>query len=216
MSLKCRSMEDKMNMLTKQLEANETYKAEYLKRYEDAINEKKKLSDEHMSHVTNLQSKCSSLEERCSSILKTLESTRQESAEWKRKYEHILSKQKAEEEQASAERAAWKSRTSAAEARLAATREQIQSVQEEAEEWKRKYDIAVREAKAALEKAAVVQERSNKNMQAREDALRAEFASSLAKKVRAHFLLLWFSSVNLAFTMLSHFDESGPSFVQTH
>uniref|UniRef100_A0A7C8YLU2 Guanylate-binding protein/Atlastin C-terminal domain-containing protein n=1 Tax=Opuntia streptacantha TaxID=393608 RepID=A0A7C8YLU2_OPUST len=108
LSLKCRSMEDKMNMLTKQLEANETYKAEYLKRYEDAINEKKKLSDEHMSHVTNLQSKCSSLEERCSSILKTLESTRQESAEWKRKYEHILSKQKAEEEQASAERAAWK------------------------------------------------------------------------------------------------------------
>ena len=130
--------------------------------------------------------------------MKTLESTRQESAEWKRKYEHILSKQKAEEEQTSAERAALKSRTSAAEARLAATREQIQSAQEEAEEWKRKYNIAVREAKAALEKAAVVQERSNKSMQAREDALRAEFASSLTKKVLTHFLLLWCSSVILA------------------
>ena len=49
--------------------------------------------------------------------------------------------------------------------------------------WKRKYDIAVREAKAALEKAAVVQERSNKQTQQREDALRAEFSDSLAEKV---------------------------------
>ena len=33
--------------------------------------------------------------------------------------------------------------------------------EEEAEEWKRKYDIVVREAKAALEKAAIVQEYTN-------------------------------------------------------
>lgn len=65
---------------------------------------------------------------------------------------------------------------------MAAAREQVQSAQEEAEEWKRKYDVAVREAKFALEKAAVVQERSNKSMQSREDALRAEFAESLTKK----------------------------------
>ncbi|XP_057544659.1 uncharacterized protein LOC130823861 isoform X2 [Amaranthus tricolor] len=182
LSLKCRSMEDKMNLLNKQLEANEKSKADYLKRYEDVLNEKKKVADEYMSHITSLQSKCSSLEERSSSLLKSLESVKYESSEWKRKYEHVLSKHKDEEEQASAERAALKSRSSAAEARLAAAREQVQSAQEETEEWKRKYDIAVREAKAALEKAAVVQERADKTRQSREDSLRNEFASSLAKK----------------------------------
>ncbi|GMP74557.1 hypothetical protein CsSME_00031953 [Camellia sinensis var. sinensis] len=160
--LKCRSIEDKMGLLNKQLEASEKYKSEYLKRYEDAINDKKKLADDYMSRITNLQSKCSSLEERCSSLSKTLDSARLESTDWKRKYEQALSKQKAEEGQASSEIAILKSKSSAAEARLAAAREQAQSAQEDAEEWKRKYDIAVREAKAALEKAAVVQERSNK------------------------------------------------------
>ncbi|KNA17107.1 hypothetical protein SOVF_083190 [Spinacia oleracea] len=182
LGLKCRSIEDKMNMLNKQLEANEKSKSDYLKRYEGAINEKKKVADEYMSHISSLQSKCSSLEERSSSLLKSLESVRQESSEWKRKYEHVLSKKKDEEEQASADRDALKSRTSAAEARLAAAREQVQSAQEEADEWKRKYDIAVREAKAALEKAAVVQERADKTRQSREDTLRSEFAISLAKK----------------------------------
>ncbi|KAH9625007.1 hypothetical protein KSS87_008035 [Heliosperma pusillum] len=182
LSLKCRSIEDKMNLLNKQLEANEKSKADYLKRYEDAINDKKKVADDYMSHITSLQSKCSSLEERCSSFAKTLEAVRLESSDWKRKYEHVLSKQKDGEEQASAERAALKSRTSAAEARLAAAREQVQSAQEEAEEWKRKYGVAVQEAKAALEKAATAQERGTKNMQLREDALRTEFASSLTKK----------------------------------
>ncbi|KAL7211753.1 hypothetical protein ACSBR2_014588 [Camellia fascicularis] len=180
--LKCRSIEDKMGLLNKQLEASEKYKSEYLKRYEDAINDKKKLADDYMSRIMNLQSKCSSLEERASSLSKTVDSSRQESIEWKRKYEQVLSKQKAEEDQASAEIAILKSRSSAAEARLAAAREHSQSAQEEAEEWKRKYDIAVREAKAALEKAASVQERSNKQTQMREDTLRAEFSSSLAEK----------------------------------
>ncbi|KAL9236808.1 hypothetical protein vseg_011434 [Gypsophila vaccaria] len=182
LGLKCRSVEDKMNLLNKQLEANEKSKADYLKRYEDAINEKKKVADDYMSHITSLQSKCSSLEERCASFVKTLEAVRQESSDWKRKYEHVLSKQKDDEEHSSAEIAALKSRTSATEARLAAAREQVQSAQVEAEEWKRKYGIAVQEAKAALEKAAVVQERGNKNMQQREDALRTEFANSLSKK----------------------------------
>ncbi|KAI8001577.1 Guanylate-binding protein 4 [Camellia lanceoleosa] len=180
--LKCRSIEDKMGLLNKQLEASEKYKSEYLKRYEDAINDKKKLADDYMSRITNLQSKCSSLEERCSSLSKTLDSARLESTDWKRKYEQALSKKKAEEGQASSEIAILKSKSSAAEARLAAAREQAQSAQEDAEEWKRKYDIAVREAKAALEKAAVVQERSNKQTQLREDALREEFSVSLAEK----------------------------------
>ncbi|KAK2991854.1 hypothetical protein RJ640_030029 [Escallonia rubra] len=180
--LKCRSIEDKMGLLTKQLEASEKYKSDYLKRYEDAINDKKKLADDYMSRIANLQSKCSSLEERCSSLSKTLDSARQESIEWKRKYEQVLSKQRAEEDQASSEIAILKSRSSAAEARLAAAREQSQSAQEEAEEWKRKYDIAVREAKNALQKAANVQDRTSKEMQQREDALREEFADTLADK----------------------------------
>nr|CAN77469.1 hypothetical protein VITISV_029762 [Vitis vinifera] len=137
---------------------------------------------DYMSRITNLQSKGSSLEERCSSLSKTLDSARQESLEWKRKYEQVLGKQKAEEDTANAEIAILKSRSSAADARLAAAREQAQSAQEEAEEWKRKYDIAVREAKTALEKAAIVQERTTKQTQLREDALRAEFSDSLADK----------------------------------
>ncbi|KAF8391299.1 hypothetical protein HHK36_023601 [Tetracentron sinense] len=132
---KCRSIEDKIGLLIKQLEVSEKYKSEYLRRYEDAINDKKKLADDYTSRITNLQSKGSSLEER----------------------------------------------SSAAEARLSATCEQAQSAQE-AGEWKRKFDVAVREAKAALEKAATVQDHTSKQTQLREDTLRAEFSTSLAEK----------------------------------
>ncbi|KAL8158472.1 hypothetical protein V2J09_000009 [Rumex salicifolius] len=180
--LKCRSIEDKMGLLSRQLDTSEKHKADYLKRYEDAIGDKRKLADDYMSRITNLQGKCSSLEERCSSLVKSLDSVKQESSDWKRKYEQVISKQKAEEDQASAEIAILKSRTSAAEARLAAAREQAQSAQDEAEEWKRKYEVAVREAKSALEKAAVVQERANKNMQSREDTLRSQYGRDLAEK----------------------------------
>ncbi|KAF8035978.1 hypothetical protein BT93_C1869 [Corymbia citriodora subsp. variegata] len=180
--LKCRAIEDQVGLLNKQLEASENYKSQYLKQYKDAISDKNRLSDDYSSRISKLQSTCSLLEERSSSLLKTLESTKQESLDWKRKYEQVLSKQKAEEDQASSEIAILKSRSSAAEARLAAAKEQAQSAQEEAEEWKRKYDIAVREAKAALEKAAIAQERANKDTQKREDALRAEFSNELAAK----------------------------------
>ncbi|KAJ0081286.1 hypothetical protein Patl1_10635 [Pistacia atlantica] len=146
--LKCRSIEDKMKLLNKQLEDSEKYKSEYLKRYDDAINDKKKLADEYTGP----------------------------------KYDQVLSKQRAKEDQASSEIEVLKSRSTAAEARLAAAREQAMSSQEEVEEWKRKYGVAVREAKTALEKAANVQERTNKEMQHREDILREEFSSSLAEK----------------------------------
>ncbi|KAK3438457.1 hypothetical protein EUGRSUZ_C03068 [Eucalyptus grandis] len=180
--LKCRAIEDQVGLLNKQLEASENYKSQYLKQYKDAISDKNRLSDDYSSRISKLQSTCSLLEERSSSLLKTLESTKQESLDWKRKYEQVLSKQKAEEDQSSSEIAILKSRSSAAEARLAAAKEQAQSAQEEAEEWKRKYDIAVREAKAALEKAAIAQERANKDTQKREDALREEFSIELAAK----------------------------------
>lgn len=181
--LKCRSIEDKMGLLNKQLEASEKYKSEYLKRYEDAVTDKKRISDDYMNRISNLQSKCSSLEERCSSLSKAVDSARHDGMEWKRKYENLLSKHKAEEDQVSSELAILRSRSSAAEARLAAAQEQSISAQDEAGEWKRKYDIAVREAKNALEKAAAVQERSNKQTQQREDALRDEFSVVLADKV---------------------------------
>ncbi|XP_023003111.1 guanylate-binding protein 1-like [Cucurbita maxima] len=182
LALKCRSIEDQLNLLKKQLEASEKYKSEYLKRYEDAINDKKKLADDYMNRIINLQGSCSSLDERCSSLKKTLEQAKQESLDWKRKYETVLSKLKAEEDQANSEISVLKSRTSAAEARLAAAREQAQSAQEEAEEWKRKFDIALRDAKAALEKAALAEERTNKQTRLREDALRKDFSNTLAEK----------------------------------
>ncbi|KAI3681073.1 hypothetical protein L6452_35855 [Arctium lappa] len=182
LQLKCRSIEDKMGLLTKQLEASEKYKSDYIKRYEDAINDKNKLAEEYMSRIADIKKNSSSLDERCSSLSRILEAAKQESMEWKRKYELALSKQKAGEEQASSEVANLKARSSAAEARLAAAREQTMSAQEEADEWKRKYDIAVREAKNALEKAAAVQDRASKQTQHREDALRAEFAGTLAGK----------------------------------
>ncbi|KAK2382796.1 hypothetical protein P8452_38183 [Trifolium repens] len=182
LALQRRLNEDKLTLLTKRLEASEGEKSEYIKRYEDAINDKKKLTDEYMNRITELQANRRSLDERYSNLLKTLDSTKHESMDWKRKYDQVLSRQKAEEDQASSEIASLKSRSSAAEARLAAAREQAQSAQEEAGEWKRKYDVAVREAKSALEKAAIVQERTNKQTQLREDVLREEFSGTLAEK----------------------------------
>ncbi|XP_024962130.1 guanylate-binding protein 2-like isoform X2 [Cynara cardunculus var. scolymus] len=182
LQLKCRSIEDKMRLFTKQLEASEKYKSNYIKRYEDAINDKNKLAEEYMSRIADIKKNSSSLDERCSSLSRTLEAAKQESVEWKRKYELALSNQKTGEEQASSEVANLKARSSAAEARLAAAREQTMSAQEEADEWKRKYDVAVREAKNALEKAAAVQDRASKQTHHREDALRAEFAGTLAGK----------------------------------
>lgn len=190
-ALQCRSIEEKVDLLTKRLEATEGEKSNYIKRYEDAINDKKKLMDEYKNRITDLQANRRSLDERYSSLLKTLDSTKQESMDWKRKYEQVLSRQKAEEDQASSEIAALKSRSGAAEARLAAAKEQAQSAQEEAEEWKRKYDIARREAQSALQKAANVQERTNKQTQLREDALREEFSGTLAEKVSSLSFLIF-------------------------
>lgn len=180
--LKCRSNEDKLELFRKQLEASENYKSDYLRRYEEAINDKKRIAEDYTSRIANLQSKISSLEERCSSLTKVVDSAKLESVEWKRKYEQIYSKQKAEEDQANAEIASLKSRAGAADARVAAAREQANSAQEEASEWMRKYEIAVKEAKTALLNAARAQEHTQKDAQRREDTLRAEFAASLAEK----------------------------------
>ncbi|CAN1327231.1 Guanylate-binding protein 6 [Linum perenne] len=180
--LKCRSIEDKMALLNRQLEASEGHKSEYMRRYNEAINEKKQLADDYMKRIADMQTGHSSLEERYSSLRKALESAKEETSEWKRKHDLAMSKQKTVEGQINSEIAVLKSRSSAAEARMAAAHEQMRSAQEEAVEWKRKYDVTVRETKAALEKAAVAQERSSKETQLREDALREEFSVVLTDK----------------------------------
>ncbi|CAN6476708.1 unnamed protein product [Victoria cruziana] len=180
--LKFRSNEDKLKLLSKQVEANEQHRADYLRRYEEALSDKRKIAEDYLSRINNLQSKYSSLEERYSNLAKTLDATSLESVEWKRKYEQISSRHKAEEEQVNAEIATLKSKARTAEARLAAAREQMQAAQEEASEWKRKFDMAVKESKSALEKAAQLQDRSNHQIQLRENSLKAEYAAALAKK----------------------------------
>lgn len=184
LKLKCSSSEDKLGLLKMQLEANERHRTEYLKRYEQAISDKEKISKDYSARILDLQSKYSKLEERCSGLLKALDLAKFESFGWKSKFDHTFSEQKAEEDKLKAQLATLESRINASEGRVAAVREQAQSAQEEASEWKRKYDIAVGEAKTALERAALVQERSNKKAQEREDSLRADFADQIAEKER--------------------------------
>lgn len=183
LSLKCQSLEDKLALLTKKLEASEKQKFEYLKRSEDAINDKRNIADDYMKRVSDLQVKYSSAEERSSCLLKTLDSVKKGSLDWKKKYEEAILKQKAKEDETYAEFAMLKSRSCAAEASLSALREQARSAKEEAEEWKRKYDMAFKEAKSAVGKATAVQECTNKSIQLREDLLRADFAKILTQKV---------------------------------
>ncbi|MQL69248.1 hypothetical protein Taro_001531 [Colocasia esculenta] len=180
--LRFRSTEDKLALLKKQLEVNERHRTEYMKRYEEAINDKRKVTENYTQHIANLQNKCSLMEERCLGLTKSLDSLKNESSDWKLKNDRILSEQKEEEDKYKAEVALLKSRVSASEGRLAAAREQAQSAHEEALEWKRKYDTAVGESKTALERAAMAQERTNKKAQEREDALRAECSALLAEK----------------------------------
>ncbi|GLJ14197.1 hypothetical protein SUGI_0227810 [Cryptomeria japonica] len=182
LQLKCRSLEDKLALIGKQLEVSQKHGNDYLKRYEDAISDKKRISDEYATRIANIQSRYSSLEERYTNISEVLESARKEGSDWKKKYEQIMSKQKIEEEQIVAEIASLKSRYGSAEARLSAAREQVESAREEASEWKRKHELAVKEAQTSLEKATALQQRSSKQAQQREDSLRTEFAATIAQK----------------------------------
>ncbi|XP_038709808.1 guanylate-binding protein 1-like isoform X4 [Tripterygium wilfordii] len=181
--LKCRSIEDKMELLTKRLESSVKLNNEYQKCYEDAINDIKKLSDPYRSRVTELENRFKSSEERCSSLLKLLDSVAQETLQWKTKYEEELTKEKATDNQFNTEIAVLKSRISLAEVRVAAANEQSQSAQKEVDEWKNKYEAAVEEAKASLQKVAIDQESSTMEAQSREDSLRTVFFNSLAEKV---------------------------------
>ncbi|ESQ39741.1 hypothetical protein EUTSA_v10000755mg [Eutrema salsugineum] len=182
LAVKFRSVEDAMKHLKQQLDDSEKYKLEYQKRYDESNMDKKKLEDIYRERITKLQGENSSLNERCSTLVKTVESRQEEIKEWKRKYDQLVLKQKAVQDQRNSEMEVLRTRSTTSEARLAAAREQAKSSQEESEEWKRKYDFAVGEARSALQKAASVQERSGKETQLREDALREEFTFTLAEK----------------------------------
>ncbi|XP_062232136.1 uncharacterized protein LOC133929411 [Phragmites australis] len=179
---KCNSSDDKLALLRKQLEASEGHRAEYLRRYEEAINDKQKISKDYSVRITDLQNKSSKLEERCMGLSSALDAAKRESNDWKSKYDHSVLQQNADESKLKSQIASLESRVNISEGRLSATREQAESAQEEASEWKRKYEVAVSEAKTALQRAAVAQERINKKVQEREDVLRAELANQLSDK----------------------------------
>uniref|UniRef100_B9IK51 Uncharacterized protein n=1 Tax=Populus trichocarpa TaxID=3694 RepID=B9IK51_POPTR len=92
-----------MQMLHKQLEASEKFKTEYQKLYEDAINYLNKVSECYKSCITDLARICSSLDERHSCSLEMLDSAKQESLEWRRKYEKTWNKNKAVKDQVKVE-----------------------------------------------------------------------------------------------------------------
>ncbi|XP_062223447.1 uncharacterized protein LOC133922230 [Phragmites australis] len=181
-ALRCRSNEDQLELLKKQLEANEAHKSEYLKRYEAAISEKQRASADLSGHLANLRTKCSTLEERCVSISKELDHVRHECTDWRAKYEQSVSQHKGEQDRFVAQLASIESRYSSSEGKLGAAREQAASAQDEAAEWKKKYETAAVQAKTALERLASVQEQINKIAQERESAIRAEFATHLEEK----------------------------------
>ncbi|KAJ4770225.1 Guanylate-binding protein [Rhynchospora pubera] len=182
LALKCRSDEDKLKLLSKQLEAQEKHKTEYLKRYEDAINDKLKISEDLAIRLSNLRSKYATLEERCTAISKDLDLARQESSNWRTKYEKSVQEHRAEGDKLISQIASLEARYSGAEGKYEAAREQATSAQEEALEWRHKYEVAAAQAKSALERVALVQDKINSMAQERVDSVRAEFADFLAEK----------------------------------
>ncbi|KAJ0961570.1 hypothetical protein J5N97_001321 [Dioscorea zingiberensis] len=135
---------------------------------------------ESSSHGPGKWKKLAAFLQQC--LSKALELMKRESSDWKTKYDNSCLELKVVEEKFTAQIAALESRRSIAEGRLSAAREQAKSAEEEASEWKWKYDAAAGELKTALEKATLAQKRSNKEVQNREDALRAEFSNLLTRK----------------------------------
>ncbi|XP_010522589.1 PREDICTED: guanylate-binding protein 1 [Tarenaya hassleriana] len=157
------SMENTVNLLKKQLEGGENLKNEYQKRYKDAIDDMKKISDQYKSRIHELGSKCRSVKDEYSNQMEKLEFTRQEALEWKRKYEEMLDEKRVDSN--------W---TDAKDKSI--TRCNGGSI-----DWKIKYENSVREAKDALQRAVTVEEKL-KEAVAREDAIKAQFSRVLDDK----------------------------------
>ncbi|BBN10139.1 guanylate-binding protein 1/3/4/7 [Marchantia polymorpha subsp. ruderalis] len=182
LELKFRSSAERITFIEKQTESAQRDAQEWKKRYESSLDTYKASSEKAAAQYAALQSKYSSLEERRASLSSQLEEARKEVADWRSKYDHLLTDRKSEDERLSSEHASLQSRCTSAEARLAAAREQSESAKEEAAEWRRKHDSVVADSRAAVERSNALRERANKQHQLREDALRAEFASSIAEK----------------------------------
>lgn len=146
LSLKCRSSEDKIELLNKQLQASEKAQAEYQSHYEISIDDIKKLSGSYERRIIDLDSKCKSVEDRYSSILQTLDSSRQEFLKSKESYEELLSKKNVHDSN-------FKPSSEGGEEKPWA--------KQEASKWKEKYDAAVRDAQIANEEVLAAQKEAN-------------------------------------------------------
>lgn len=192
LALKCCSNEDKLGLLKKQLTANEKHRSEYMKRYEDAIIDKKRMSEDLSSRIVNLKSKCSTIEECCICLSKDLDDVRHESSDWRNKYDQRDLELQREKEKFYAQKTILESSYTVTEGRFAVAHEQVISAQEEALEWKQKYDIAAGEAKAGLERSGLVQEWANDKALEREDVIREEWGTELLEKVNVFFAYILF------------------------
>ncbi|GKU93029.1 hypothetical protein SLEP1_g6667 [Rubroshorea leprosula] len=157
---KGRSVEDKIELLNKQLEASEKFRAEYQSHYENSIDDFKKLAGYYERRIIDLDSKCTSLEERCSSLLQTEDSARQEFLEWKRRYEELLSKKSADDCQLKSEIEVLKSRCRADGAKSAAANVKVVSAQTKANEWKEKFGVALREVEILKSNSGEAEEKT--------------------------------------------------------
>ncbi|GLU06353.1 hypothetical protein SLE2022_233950 [Rubroshorea leprosula] len=157
---KGRSVEDKIELLNKQLEASEKFRAEYQSHYENSIDDFKKLAGHYERRIIDLDSKCTSLEERCSSLLQTEDSARQEFLEWKRRYEELLSKKSADDCKLKSEIEVLKSRCRADGAKSAAANVKAVSAQTKANEWKDKFGVALREVEILKSNSGEAEEKT--------------------------------------------------------
>ncbi|CAN7134770.1 unnamed protein product [Brassica rapa subsp. narinosa] len=155
LKLQHRSTESTMDLLKKQLEGGEKMRKEYQKRYEGAIDDMNKLSDQFKNRIHDLESKCNSIHDEHSKLMEVLGSTRLEAAEWKRKYAGALDENGASN--ASIKRC------------------------DKSIDWKIKYENTISEQKAVSEKIAAMEERL-KQASAKEDGMRAEFSRVLDEK----------------------------------
>lgn len=182
LQLKCRSLEDRLVLLGKQLDSAQRDVQEWKRRFETSGSEHKSFAEESETRYNVLQNKCSTLEEKSATLSYQLEVVRKEASDWRSKFDSLLSSRKADEDRIVGENAALKSRCSSAEARLAAAREQAEAAKEEASEWRRKHDATLKDSRESLGKASAMQEWATKQAQTREDALRAEFSAAMSLK----------------------------------
>ncbi|CAN0913655.1 Guanylate-binding protein 7 [Linum grandiflorum] len=152
---KCCTMEEKAALLRKTLEASEKFKSEYQSRYEDAVRDMNNLSHHYKNRMTEMENNFHSLEGKCSSLHEMLDSAKQESLDWKFKYEELFTKRIDGDDL-----------------------NDTKTVSKSSDQWKDKYDLAVNEAKVAAENA-----KKEVNSLTDEAKLReTEFSNSLAKK----------------------------------